>query len=248
MSAASGVGAAAMLAALAFSALGCESTQDRSARLQKEGAKQIGQQKGVVVSRQAADVKILETVALSSADGAAAVVRMRNVGSRPLRQLPVSVDVKSRRGRSLYRNDQPGLEQSLTSAPLLRPGQVAWWVNDQVTASGGLGAVAATVGEGRPASGALPEVPVSGVRLTVDPVSGVEAKGRVTNRSKVTQRLMPIFAVALTGGRVVAAGRAIVERLLPGRSARFSLFFIGDPRGARLDVAASPTVLAPGGA
>ncbi len=241
--------AVALLAmALVALASGCESTQDRSARLEKTGAKQIGQEKGVVVSHQGADVKVLATAAIGSPDGAAAVVRMRNVGSRALVRLPISVNVKGGRGRSLYRNDQAGLERSLVSAPLVRPGQTLWWVNDQVTADGRPRSVSATVGEGRPAGGSPPDVVVTKVRLSVDPVSGVEAKGFVRNRSAIPQRLMPIFAVALKGGRVVAAGRAIVERLRSRASARFSVFFIGDPRGARLEVAASPTVLSAGGA
>ena len=42
---------------------------------------------------------------------------------------------------------------------------------------------------------------------------------------------------------VVAAGRAIVEKLAPGKSAHFSTFPIGDPAGAELSASAPPTVV-----
>ena len=65
--------------------------------------------------------------------------------------------------------------------------------------------------------------------------------GGLVNRSKVLQRDIVVFAVARRGKRVVAAGRAAVERLKPGARATFQVFFIGDPRGARLTLAAPPT-------
>ena len=69
------------------------------------------------------------------------------------------------------------------------------------------------------------------------------AIGNVANRSAVEQRRLVVFAVARKGDRVVAAGRAIVERLAPGKSAHFTAFLIGDPRGAELSAAAPPTVV-----
>ena len=65
----------------------------------------------------------------------------------------------------------------------------------------------------------------------------------MTNRSDVEQRRLVVACVARRGGRVVAAGRAIVNRLAPGKSASYHVFFIGDPRGARMTVVAPPTVI-----
>ena len=44
----------------------------------------------------------------------------------------------------------------------------------------------------------------------------------------------------------MAAGRALVEKLAPEpqkKPTRFSIFFIGDPKGGTLDVRPVPTVL-----
>jgi hypothetical protein len=80
---------------------------------------------------------------------------------------------------------------------------------------------------------------------------GAYAKGTIANRSSVAQKRIVITCVARDGGRVVAAGRAVIDRLEPAASLKkpttFTVFFIGDPRQARLDCSAPPTVLDEGG-
>jgi hypothetical protein len=76
-----------------------------------------------------------------------------------------------------------------------------------------------------------------------DPVSGISVTGRVFNHSNVLQRRLPVFCVARRGDSVVAAGRAILEKVKPGKPAPFTIFFIGDPRDARLTITPLPTVL-----
>ena len=79
--------------------------------------------------------------------------------------------------------------------------------------------------------------------LENDPTSGISAVGRVTNRSSILQRKLVLYCVARRGARIVAAGRGGIDRLKPGKSARYTIFFIGNPKGARLTVAAPPTTL-----
>ena len=55
-------------------------------------------------------------------------------------------------------------------------------------------------------------------RLEQDPVSGVAAVGFAANRSKVEQRKLVVFAVARKGARVVAAGRAQINRAEAGQA------------------------------
>ncbi len=50
-----------------------------------------------------------------------------------------------------------------------------------------------------------------------------------------------MLGVARRGGRIVAAGRAIVPLVKPGKKAKFNLFFIGNPKGARVTLSAPPT-------
>jgi hypothetical protein len=153
----------------------------------------------------------------------------------------------------VYRNDAPGLETSLVQAAALAPGGELWWVNDQVQAQGTPVRAKALVGASSPATaataGALPKIELRDVHGEVDPVSGIAAKGKAVNRSKVEQRRLVIYGVARQGNRVVAAGRAIIERLrTDGKPVPFTLFFIGNPRGAQLTLAAPPTVLSAKGA
>jgi hypothetical protein len=222
---------------------GCESTQEKSKRLAQRGGAGFAT-KGLTVRKQSSDVRVLSTKALYDENGAAAVVAMRNVSRKPLAQVPVSIDVEGARGTSLFRNNQPGLEAALTRAPLLAPGRKFFWVNDQVVAASRPRSVEAKVGDAKPIDARrIPKITLTRPRLEDDPVSGVAAVGFAANRSKVEQRKLVIFAVATKGGTVVAAGRGQIRSVKPGKRARYQIFFIGNPRGATIDVAAPPTVL-----
>jgi len=222
---------------------GCESSKTKSARLAK-GAEEIANRRGIVVKRQNPDVKVLDTAVIEDENGAAAVVAMRNVSSRPLVGLPVSIDVKGGGGKSVFRNDQPGLAPGLAQAALVAPGGELEWVHDQIVPTDRARSVAAKVGD--PASRSTPSTPriqLSAPRIEDDPVSGASAEAYATNRSKIAQREIVIHAVGRKGGSIVAAGRAQIKRLRPGRRTRFEVFFIGNPRGAKVTLSAPPTTL-----
>jgi hypothetical protein len=232
---------AAACACLAAGLSACQTTQETSAMKAKH-AKGLSHQKGLTVARENPAVKVLSTEVLHDANGTAAVVQLQNTGPAQA-ALPVAVAVDDGGGKALYRNDAPGLERSLVEMPLLRKGERAWWVNNQVVAAGAPKKVEAKVGEPREkVPTAVPQITVSKVQVGSDQ-DGTFAKGVVTNRSKVVQTRLTIFCVARKGSRVVAAGRAGVQRLKPGKRARFHLYFIGDPRGAKLELVAPPTVL-----
>jgi hypothetical protein len=67
--------------------------------------------------------------------------------------------------------------------------------------------------------------------------------GRARLRSGPAQDKLVVYCVARRGGRIVAAGRAVIPRLTGKKPARFHVFFIGDPKHATLAVSAPPTVL-----
>jgi hypothetical protein len=56
------------------------------------------------------------------------------------------------------------------------------------------------------------------------------------------QREVPVFAVALRGGKVVAAGRVLVAKLAGrrGASARFQIPLVGDASKAKIELTAVP--------
>jgi hypothetical protein len=219
---------------------GCETTQETSARLAKQ-AKHAFKEVGLKVGHASADVRVLDTAVVHDANGSAVVVTLRNRTARTIVSAPVAIVVKGRVGGAVFRNDAPGLEPALTHVASLAPHARLDWVNDQVTADAPVG-VDAVVGAGR-AGGKLPALKVGRPRIEVDPTNGPTAVGTVTDRSKIVQTNLVVFCVARKAGKVVAAGRSLIPRLQPGKPASYHVFFIGDPRGARLTVAAPPTVL-----
>jgi hypothetical protein len=230
-----------MAAAVVVLALaGCESTQEKSRRLAEQGQEAFTEQ-GLRVGRPNPRVEIVESAVLADANGAAAVAVLRNRDRDEQARLPVAIDVR-RGGRSLFRNDAPGLEQSLVSVPLVSGGGRTVWVYDQVVAAQKPDAVKVTVGMPRGAPPrSIPRLRVQGVRLESDAGLGAAAVGFVRNESKIEQRELVLHGVARRGSRIVAAGRAQVRRVKPGARARFRMFFIGDPKGAELSISAPPT-------
>ncbi|MEI7626157.1 MAG: hypothetical protein WCK06_08415 [Actinomycetota bacterium] len=242
MSAARLLAAVTVIALLALSATGCESTQDKSRRLAKENAK-ITQEKGVTVSTTSRDVVVVSKTVLTDANGSAVAVELRNKSKRGLLGVPVAINVTDAKGVSVFKNDTPGLEPSLVRAPLLSAGVTLTWVNDQVLATGKPKAVAVRVGaETKTAPAKIPNLEIVSAKLENDPVDGVLASGKVVNHSSVEQRQLIIFGVARKGGKIVAAGRAAIPRLAPGKKVGFAMFFVGNPRGAKLELVVPPTV------
>lgn len=223
---------------------GCESSQEQSARLAKQATGAI-EDRAHLVDKQSSAVKIVSRTVLRSDDRAAAVVEVRNVTGRALAQLPIAVRVFGKGNRRLFTNELPGLQASLTQVPLIQASRSFVWVNDQLSLSAPARRVEAVVGAAaiRSVPARLPAITVTNPRLGVDPISGVQVKAKVTNKSKVRQVNLVVYGVARRRGKVVAAGRAIVPRLGPGRSAPMTMFFVGNPRGAKLELSAPPSVL-----
>jgi hypothetical protein len=231
-----------LVVALALSA--CQTTQELSAQRSRE-AKKLVNQKGLTVGRENPNIAVGATSIVQDENGIAAVVELRNTGTAAQAALPVSIAVTDAKGTPLYRNDVAGLEDSLVSMALLNKGEDAFWVNNQVTTVGKPAKVQARVGAAKGKVPALvPSFTIAGVGLESDSGS-VFAKGTIVNRSKVAQKRLTIFCVARKGAKVVAAGRGILDVLPPAgaKPTRFTVFFIGNPKGAKLSFSAPPTVL-----
>ena len=240
------------LAALAALALGgCETTAEESAKLEKKAKREqaehpITTAKGLSIVHPSAKVRVLEVTVLHSAEGAAAAVTVTNTSTRPLREVPIAITVKSASGQTLYQNNAPGLEAALTRIAALPAHGTLTWVDDQVPATGGPVQVNAIVGEASPADGSSvgappPRMAVSGVHL-IEAATG-EAGGTVRNASSTAQQRLVVFVIARRGGRVVAAGRALLPSVGAGASASFQTFLIGSPAGATLQASAPATIL-----
>jgi hypothetical protein len=233
---------AACLAATGLAA--CQSTQATSA-LRAKDAKRLAHQKGLRIRAENRRAVVTGTAVVHDTNGTAAVVEVRNRGAAQA-AVPIGLAVRDGRGRRIYANDSAGLDRSLVTIALLRSGEHTFWVNDQIPPAQGRLAAEAKLGVSRVAvPGQAPGIAVSHVAFGHDS-SGVFASGLVTNRSEILQKRLVIACIARRGGRIVAAGRAVVEKLAPEPSAkptRFTVYFIGNPRGGRLSCSAPPTVL-----
>jgi len=235
---------AGALAAIALvPALGaCESNQERSARIDAQGHEQIAGGTVVAIRAPNATVKVRRAVIVRGAGGgSAAAIELRAAG-RAQANVPVQIDVRDAHGRSVYRNDTLGLQPSLQHLALIAPGRSVWWVDDQLLGATAPASVRARIGAAH-AVARVPHIALSGVHFETD-AAGTYLTGTVHNRSHALQRDVPVFAVAQRGGRVVAAGRALIPKLpaTPGpKPVHFRLLFVGSPSGAKVTLTVAPT-------
>ena len=218
----------------------CTSSQDKARAIQEQA--QAAAPKPLVIKRPNKDVKVTDTTLLHDQNGDAVVVEVKNESNKMLVNVPILVDIRDGK-KTVYKNDTAGLDFALNHIAVLKPGETFDWVNDQVTAQGKT--VKATIGdpEGKAPPGALPELDVSTPKAGHD-FSGPKVSGTVTDRSKLDQSHLILFAVARQGGRIVAAGRGQIKALKIGaRPAPYVIYFIGNPLGADVTIQAPPTVL-----
>ncbi len=226
------------LAALALT--GCETTAEKSARLQRQAKRFTLTEKGLSIIRENAQVRVLGAIVVRDSERAAAVVTLRNSSSRAQRDVPIAIVVRDAHGRQLFANDAPGLESALVSLPSIPAHATVAWVDDQLPVTGGPASVSAKIGAAPSSAGSPPALAVGATRVTEDPANGLVASGAVTNRSQTAQKGLVLFAVARRAGRIVAAGRAIVPELSANATASFQASLVGDAKGASVSVAAPP--------
>jgi hypothetical protein len=233
-------GAPLALAALAALALGgCESTQEKSAQLEKTAKHERLALQGVTVSKQSADVRVLATEVVRGKEGGAVIVRLRDTSAKAILAAPIAIVVRDAKGKTIYQNNAPGEDQSLTKVSL-QPGVEGVWIDDQVHTEAAPTSASAKVGEGSHPSGPAPKLSVEGLHVSG---AGGEAgaEGSVKSQSAKTQYNLVVFVLARKAGKIVAAGRAVLPEVLPGASDSFQVYFVGDPSGAKLEASAPAT-------
>ncbi|MFY9487886.1 MAG: hypothetical protein WAP35_04200 [Solirubrobacterales bacterium] len=222
---------------------GCETTRDKSARLAKENKFKIADEKSVNVVRDNRDVKVTETKVLTDDFGQAAVVVLDVKADRPSLKIPIELTVEDDKGEPLFKNDTPGLDAALTGPSALPAKGEVFWVYDQLTLASAPGDVVAEVGAGTALTkGQLPKFEISRTEIESD-ADGALMVGTVAGDHKQLQPNLVIYGLARKGGKIVAAGTAQLEKLKPGRRARFQMFFVGDPSGADVSYFVPPTAV-----
>jgi hypothetical protein len=232
--------ALAVLAGVSLTA--CESSQDKARKLQEQAV--ANAPKPLTIPHPDKDVKVLDTTILHDQYGDAIVVDVKNESKQTLVNVPILVDLRNQKGKSVYENNAAGSALALNHIPLLKPGETFSWVNDQLQPTGPAKTAKVTIGppEGKPPA-QLPELAISPPRLGHD-ISGTKVSGTVTNKSQIDQTQLTLYAVARQGGRVVAAGRGAIKKLKVGaHPGNYVIFFFGNPAGADISVEAPPVNL-----
>jgi len=236
---------------VAFLLGGCASSQTTSARLAKRATK-AAILTTVKVGATNPDVLARRTQLLRKAGATAAVVELENRGATAQVGVPIQIVAKDRKGAATYRNDLAGLQPSLQQLSYVPRGK-AFWIDDQLTGATPAKSLSVRVGrsKGGVAQARVPRITLERTQVETD-ASGTFIKGIVRNRSALPQVAMPIYGLVRKRGRIVAAGRALLDRLAPDPTPKpvvFRILLVGDdPRGGSFELFPSPTVFSPEGA
>jgi hypothetical protein len=226
---------------------GCQSTQATSAELGKHGDKLIAQE-DIAIAHQSSDVDVVSATVIPGPDTSTVAVELKNNSQTGLINVPIQLDVRDAKGKTLFKNNTAGTDPTLTGVPVIGPGADVWWVHDQIFAPQGTPkSVKVQVGEASEPFPEIPEVSVSDAKLVKDSVSGIyEATGTVENLSGEDLKAVYVYAVATEGDQVVAAGRGAIDKLKADakKPDEYHIFFTaGDPEGAEISVSVTPTFL-----
>ncbi len=234
---------AAALFAVVAGLAACESTQETSQRLSRNSKKLLNVE-GLKVTKRNAKIKVVSTATLHDQYGSAVFVELFNRG-KTQRNVPIAVTLLDKKKKKVWDNSLAGLDSSLISAAAVEPGR-SFWVNNQIQSPQTPRSAKAKVGISDTAlKGALPRIVIKEDGL-VDDVSGAYLAGVITNNSKIPQKRIVIYCISSSGNKIKAAGRAIIERLLPAPTKKptlFRVYFIGNPEGGKLKCLAPPTTL-----
>jgi hypothetical protein len=223
---------------------GCVTTQHIAARARLVNARILASQTPTRVDTSNPEVSVTRSVLIRSGTGTAIAVSLVNDSSRTLTDVPISVGTATRAGRRTYLNQSANLDYFQSHVAAIGPHATVTWV---FTTSRKVSAAArpfATVGDAllqAPVPGRLPQIATT-VRRTVSTTGAVALQVAVVNHSVVPQYDLPVYAIAVRGGRDVAAGFASVVHLGTHGRTTVRLTLTGDTNQAALELAALPTI------
>lgn len=235
----------AMLAVLALA--GCESTQERNARAGLVAQREILGRKPVRVDRADPRVDVSRVTLLRGtgrrAGAIAVVVDLRSRAATPLTDLPITVGVRTRRGRTQLLNARAGTGWFQTHVPSIPALGRSTWVFTARHAAAAPGRPFARVGPppAKPLSRA-DRLPALDAAQAGDVSRQRSVKAKVANASGIPQDDVPVYALARRNGRYVAAGRASIVNLDDGERATVKVGLIGRPARTKVQVQAQATV------
>jgi hypothetical protein len=232
----------AAAAVLLLSVAGCETTQEQSAKIGRELGKQNAITGQTSLGRANTVVRVVQKVLLGAGDSTAVALELTNTSAQAQVAFPILIDVADAAGKSVYENNTKGIEPSLQQLALLAPHASAWWVDNEVIASAPR-TVSARVGASTSTAPApIPQITTSQVSASSS-FPGPHVSATVTNRSKVAQSELAVYAVVLKGAAPVGAGRAVIATLEPGASTQVLIPVVGAIDGSTIALTSAATTL-----
>ncbi|HEV2981587.1 MAG TPA: hypothetical protein VGX51_09160 [Solirubrobacteraceae bacterium] len=226
---------------------GCvETTEQKNERAAVQDDRLLASRSAVVVTRSDPNVTVLGVSMLRGAAGAAVAVSVRNDSRNPVSDLPINVGVKTAAGKVVYLNREAELPYFQTHIGGLGAESQATWVFSTAHRAPG-GRAFARVGAGT--------VPLAaGVRGVPAIASSVTSKRRrgdgatlldlqLVNRSSVGQTGLELYAYALSGDRLTAAGAASVGSLGSQAKRPAQVLLLGEPGASAVRLDIPPTNL-----
>jgi hypothetical protein len=227
--------------ALSVTLAACESTESESAKIDREAALAREREPGALrLGAANRSVRASDVTLLRGAGRGALAVKLTSTAARAQAQVPVLVEVQGMGGQLLYSNQPGGTDPKLQHVSLLPAHASVWWVDDQVLLNQPSKAVKVRVGTGSPAHGS-DSVSARDPRLGGEPGEAA-VSGELVSEGSQTPRVVAVYAVALRGGKVLAAGRALAAKLAPrkGASVGFRIPLVGNASKAKIELSAVP--------
>jgi hypothetical protein len=215
----------------------CSTTQQQNLRLRLKADRILTSQRSMRVTRPNPDVSVVGVALLSTSTGTAVSVTLRNDEPTPVSDLPISVGVRTSAGPD-YFNRAAGLDYFQTHIGALAAGATTTWVFESMSIKNETGFPFAHVGHPALAADQFTLSPRWTPAITATLTGAI---ARVTNNSKFPQYDLTIYASALTGGRLLAAGVGSVPELDAGDSASVPVQLLGSAPHISLDVPATIT-------
>jgi hypothetical protein len=226
--------------ALAVTVSACESTESESAKIAREAgaAEVVSSLKLGAVDR---NVRVSDVTPLSGGGRRAIAVKLTTTSSHAQREVPLLVQETGDGGKVLYSN-ATGAEPLLQRITLLRARASTWWVDDEVLTSGKATGATVTVGTGKRSRADARSTALSATSSHVAGQSGSSTvSALLNNHTGRAQSGVPVFAVALRGDKVVAAGRAVVASVpAHGDPTSLDIPLVGDATGAKVVLTVLP--------
>jgi hypothetical protein len=231
--------------ALTVTFAACETTEHESTEIERAAVIARENEPGALKLGAAnRTVRAAQVTLLSGGGRNAVAMRLSSSASRAQAQVPVLVNVTGKAGKLLYSNQPGGTEPLLQHVGLIRPHASVWWVNDQVLINQQSTGVKVRVGTAdTPSHRLLASTLEAKTTRVVGHAGAGTLSGELVNHGGPSERKVPVFAVALRGGKVVAAGRVVVASLAGhrGASADFQMPLVGDAAGAKIELTAVPS-------